>query len=292
MPPEPKSADRNASNEGASFVLHARAKNYHWKGVGPLSIKTFSSGRAYYRVTGGHHAVDDSTYLVLNHGQSYEISINSRCPVESFCIFFAPELVNDVQRSLISAPEDLLDEPCAGGLASARFFERTFVHDSILSPEIARLQRNHTKIDQELLTEKLHTVVERLFVVHRIARSETERLNAARPATREELYRRVWRARDYIRALSAERLTLQDIARVASLSQNHLLRTFRTAFGVTPHQFLVETRLQEARRLLATSESTVTDICFQIGFESLGSFSSLFRSRFGVSPSAFRHAKR
>jgi len=292
MPPEPKSADRNASNEGASFVLHARAKNYHWKGVGPLSIKTFSSGRAYYRVTGGHHAVDNSTYLVLNHGQSYEISINSRCPVESFCIFFAPELVNDVQRSLISAPEDLLDEPCAGGLASARFFERTFVHDSILSPEIARLQRNHTKIDQELLTEKLHTVVERLFVVHRIAKAEAEQLNAARPATREELYRRVWRARDYIRALSAERLTLQDIARVASLSQNHLLRTFRNAFGVTPHQFLIETRLQEARRLLATSESTVTDICFQIGFESLGSFSSLFRSRFGVSPTASRHAKR
>jgi AraC-like DNA-binding protein len=81
-------------------------------------------------------------------------------------------------------------------------------------------------------------------------------------------------------------------ARVATLSPFHFQRMFKLAFGQTPMQFLQQTRLEAARRLLAHTGDGITAICFAVGFESPGSFSWLFRKRFGVSPRAFRENRR
>jgi len=126
-----------------------------------------------------------------------------------------------------------------------------------------------------------------LFVHERTCR-DVARIPAVRAATREELYRRVYLARDYIAASYDQPITLDSVARVASLSPNHLLRTFKQAFGQTPHQYLTAVRLTRARHLLATTERSVTDICMSVGFESLGSFSWLFRRQIGMPPNAFR----
>jgi AraC family transcriptional regulator len=275
-----------------SWILHARAPVYYWQGTGELSIKTFSGGRAHYRVGAGHHAVDETSYLVLNDGQNYAISIESRQPVESFCIFFAAGLAEDVQRNLSGEPGDLLDEPHSNDLAPIRFFEKSYAHDLILSPALLRLRRDHKNHEHEWIIEQLHSIVARLLRVHRRTRAETERLDNVRAATREELYRRVSRAGDYISAMFAEPVTLADVARAACLSPNHLLRSFRQVFGITPHQFLTERRVREAKRLLASTDLSVTEICLATGFESLGSFSSLFRKRYGVAPSQFRQANK
>jgi AraC-like DNA-binding protein len=155
-----------------------------------------------------------------------------------------------------------------------------------------RLRSEYQNHERDWLVEQLHTVVERLLTVHRKTCAETERLDSVRPATREELYRRISRARDYMSSKYAEPVTLSQLARVACLSPNHLLRTFRKVFGGTPHRFLTERRLQEAKRLLADTELSVTDICLACGFESLGSFSSLFRKQCGSPPSEYRETKR
>jgi transcriptional regulator GlxA family with amidase domain len=93
-------------------------------------------------------------------------------------------------------------------------------------------------------------------------------------------------------ACYAEPLGVAELARVACLSPAHFLRSFKALFGVTPHGYLTEVRLRHARRLLETTELPVTAVCFEVGFESLGSFSSLVRRRFGVSPSALRRNSR
>jgi AraC-like DNA-binding protein len=116
-------------------------------------------------------------------------------------------------------------------------------------------------------------------------------LQWVRPATREELYRRLFRARDYMAASLGDRVTLNDIAHVACMSPNHLLRTFRQLFHQSPHQLLTDLRMERARRFLVESDRPVTDIAAAVGFESLGSFSSLFRRHTGVSPDQYRRAK-
>ncbi len=103
----------------------------------------------------------------------------------------------------------------------------------------------------------------------------------------DETFARVLRARDAIHARFAEPLRLDQLAREAALSPFHFLRIFRSAFGETPHQYLTRVRIEAAKRLLL-ADAPVTDVCFEVGFQSLGSFSALFARRVGAPPSAFR----
>ncbi len=83
-------------------------------------------------------------------------------------------------------------------------------------------------------------------------------------------------------------LDLQAMARTAHFSRFHFLRAFRRRFHETPHQYLTRKRIERAKELLANSEYSITDICFACGFESLGSFSTLFHKITGWSPSIYR----
>jgi len=134
--------------------------------------------------------------------------------------------------------------------------------------------------------------MERLLLVHTRTRRQVESIPALRPASREELYRRLHRARDYATACFDQPITLNDMARVACLSTNHFLRTFKQTFHQTPHQYLTRIRLERAKGLLTKTNQPVTEVCFAVGFESLGSFSWLFRQRVGLAPEAYRRAKR
>jgi transcriptional regulator GlxA family with amidase domain len=89
-----------------------------------------------------------------------------------------------------------------------------------------------------------------------------------------------------------EQLTLADLSVEAELSAWHFLRSFREAFGETPHAFLTRLRLERAKQLLTLSGRPVTEICFDVGFTSLGSFSTLFRRQVGLSPAEFRRRVR
>jgi AraC-like DNA-binding protein len=278
----------------SSFVLSERGYNeYHWQGEGWLSIKSFSGGTAFYDTGQGHFAVDDDYYLVLNQAQHYSVDIESNTPVDSFCVFFEAGLVQDVYRSLTSRQSVLLDLPDAKGLPAINFFERTYPHDDVLTPALGRLRQTiaRTRPDHQWMDEQLNGLMERLFEVHSRVRREADCLAAARPGTREELYRRLWRARDYMIARLDEPILLSDMARVACLSPNHFIRTFRQAFGQSPHQYLVSRRLERAARLLVRTGMPVTDVCYSVGFESPGSFSWLFRKRYGVSPLRYRLQK-
>ncbi|HEX3556322.1 MAG TPA: AraC family transcriptional regulator [Thermoanaerobaculia bacterium] len=107
-----------------------------------------------------------------------------------------------------------------------------------------------------------------------------------------DTFRRLCRSRDFLAASFGERLRLEQAAASACFSPFHYHRLFRRAFGETPHEFLTRLRLDEAKRLLAAGERSVTDICFGLGYESLGSFSLRFKERVGCSPSEYRRRVR
>jgi AraC-like DNA-binding protein len=277
----------------ASFILYEKAKQHHWEGAGALSIKSFYHGQAFYNVGTGCHAVNDDSYLVLNRGQSYSINIDAAQPLESFCIFFADGLAEEVYRSLVTKSKALLDEPEMPIVEPFHFFERTYLHDEVLTPALLRLRAAlpHRKDDRGWLNEQIHLILQRLLQVHRKVSMEVETLPYLRAATREELYRRLHRAKDYVTALFDRPVTLDEMAQVACLSPNHFLRTFKQAFAQTPHQFVTQLRLERAKRLLVQTGLSVTEIGATVGFESLGSFSWLFARRVGLSPEAYRRRK-
>lgn len=104
--------------------------------------------------------------------------------------------------------------------------------------------------------------------------------------------RRLCSARDMLREQHDQPLSIPQVAREASMSPFHFIRQFEAVFGATPHQFRIQTRLDLAKRLLALSDYSVTDVCMEVGFSSLGSFSDLFARRVGTSPSRYRRQVR
>lgn len=276
-----------------SFILHDKAAEYYWQGSESLSIKTFFSGRALYTLGQGYCAVDDTSYLIVNHKQPYTIVIENDTPIESFCLFFAPGFAEEVHRSLTMRSAYLLDEPAATRVVPLHFFERTYPHDDVVSPALFRLHAaiGAGKYEHIWLQEQFHDLMLRMLQAQHILWKEVDVLPAVRAATREELYRRLHLARDYAAALFDTPLTLDELAAVASLSPNHFLRTFKHLFHQTPHQYLTNLRLERAQHLLLATDCSVTDICFSLGFASLGSFSWLFRKKLGCSPSAYRAQK-
>jgi AraC-like DNA-binding protein len=110
--------------------------------------------------------------------------------------------------------------------------------------------------------------------------------------TAAPLARHLLRARDLADRSYSEPLDLEALSRAAHVSPRHFSRSFRSTFGETPHQYLLTRRLERARHLLRTTELSVAEICLEVGFTSVGSFTTTFRRRVGVSPTEYRRANR
>ena len=102
--------------------------------------------------------------------------------------------------------------------------------------------------------------------------------------------RHLLRAKDLADARYFEPLDVDDMARAAGLSRAHFSREFRRAFGESPHQYLLTRRLERAASLLRVTDRSVADICFSVGLQSVGSFTTSFTRTYGVSPTAYRAA--
>jgi AraC-like DNA-binding protein len=100
--------------------------------------------------------------------------------------------------------------------------------------------------------------------------------------------RHLLRAKDLVDARYREPLDVTQLARAARLSRAHFSREFRRAFGETPHQYLLTRRLERAAALLRNTDRSVADICFTVGLQSVGSFTTSFGRTFGLSPTAYR----
>jgi AraC-like DNA-binding protein len=105
-------------------------------------------------------------------------------------------------------------------------------------------------------------------------------------------FRRLCAARDLLAEVTDDAPTVAAIARELRLSPHHFIRQFHAVFGATPHQWRIDARIERAKRLLALDAHSVTGVCLEVGFESLGSFSALFARRVGASPSDYRRRVR
>ena len=102
-----------------------------------------------------------------------------------------------------------------------------------------------------------------------------------------DLYRRIVQAKLFIDANFSDQIDASDIADEACYSKFHFIRTFKSIYGRTPHQHLTHVRVEKAKEMLERGES-VTETCFAVGFDSLGSFTRLFKGRVGHTPSEYR----
>lgn len=262
----------------------------------PISIKTVLRGAIAWETPERRYEVHENTYVALNDRQHYTMTIDSARPSTTFCVFFERGFVEETHRAMTArkAPT-LLDEPVTAQRSGIHFSEqlqpwpnRVLGATRALHAAIERGMSSRTAAEEAFLR-----VAEALVLDHyesEAVRGAAE-ISAMGAATREELYRRVCRGREMLISSLGEPVDLAAAAKAACLSRFHFLRTFREAFGETPHQFLTRQRLERARVLLAHGDASVTEVCMASGFSSVGSFSSLFRRTYGVSPQQFQRGK-
>lgn len=277
--------------EDTNVIIRVRGPHNSFPAhTGPLSILFLSGGQEEYELDGRRLVLDDRSYLVHNAGQIVGSVMNEAPAVESFTIGFWPGFAEEVLHSLVTPTDHLLDNLGPARYRAVHFFDQLYPHDTILSPLLTRLREalDQTCPTQGWLQEMHYLLLTKLLCVHRQVGAEIGAMAAVSNATRVEMYRRLHRALDFMEASLEQPLTIPQIAQAAWFSPYHFLRQFKQAFGETPHQYLTRRRLERAQHLLRNTEMSVTEICLSVGFESLGSFSWLFRQRLGCSPAKYR----
>ena len=255
-----------------------------------LSVRWIERGSYTYEVEGQRYLMRPGNFLLINDGQHYNSAIEEKQLTESFTLSFDPTLASDVALSLSRSREWLLDnEPVPAEPPS--FFVNTYSVEGEYRKLLDRFVRvGRGDLRDVSLADSFYKLMEQLLLDQQGVRRSMSQLSAARRTTREELYRRVSRARDFIHAHQGQSLSVEAIAYEARLSPYHFLRTFKQVFGLSPHQYLLNLRLNRARALMSAGgkRPPLSLIALHCGFEDLSSFSKAFKRRFGQSPGRFR----
>lgn len=259
----------------------------HWT---PLSLKCAFGGKEFYRSGNAIQCSSDESFLIYNEGKEYTSFIHSDHDVESFTINFSEQFVSNMFSLMQLPPEKNLDV-VPGGLPkkSIYFFERSHSYTSILRSQIAMIRSLATEFqpNQEAINECLAALFETLLAFQSEIHSEVSQLGAVKKSTREELYKRLYMARDLMDSSYQSNITLDTLAEVALINPFYLLRLFKSFYKITPHQYLRRRRIEEARKLLMKGQYTVSQVCNLVGFSDISSFSKLFKQETGVSPSFY-----
>lgn len=271
-------------------ILTGRGTRYHVPDFeGCLSVKSVVHGTAVWESERRRYVLNENCWLILNDRQRYTVTIDSLTPVTTFCLFFERGVVEDIYRVQITSCGQLLDSPGLHEAAQVDFFPHIEPGTALLD----KLREFRTRLaDRAILRADWDDTFLRIGAFLICERSDVWRAIASLPAVtqsaRTELYRRLLRGRDFLLASLSEPIQLKDIAAAACLSPFHFHRSFKRAFGETPHGYLTRHRLQRAAKLLRQTELSVTDVCLSTGFESPGSFCNLFRRHYGAAPGKFR----
>lgn len=260
--------------------------------TGPLSVFLNIKGESRAGTDGRSLQVKQGFYFISNRFQSYSLEIDSPAPTETFNIHFGEYFSESVLQGLITPADKLLNNEQRGAVASVDFYNKLYRCDDRFNYLVGQLYTSHREqgFDTLLFEEQLAALLAYLLGQHRHILQAVEKLPPVKQSTRVELYRRLSYALDYIHSGATPDISLEALASAACLSKYHFLRLFKLAYGLSPHQYLQQYRLQKAQELLTHSSLPVHAIATELGFEAGASFSRLFFRQTGLYPSQYRSA--
>jgi AraC-like DNA-binding protein len=212
-------------------------------------------------------------------------------PVRSFGVSFDDEFLENFKNKWFSKDRTTLSKYNFINKIESEFSETIYP----LNPDMA-FNIGHLKYhldngvqDEQLLNEYLtHCLINYYRIYKEEVFQKAECLGSSHAGTKLEILRRLSLAREYLYTNYNQNISLEELAEYACLSVTHLLRTFKCAFRITPHQFLIRLRLQRALLFLKETDYPVNEVVSLVGFECASSFIRLFREHFNTTPLQYR----
>jgi AraC-like DNA-binding protein len=256
---------------------------------GFLSIKIVSSGEEWYQVNNQEVAVRPGRFLILNDGQDYTCRVDSPADVSIQSVFFTKTFSSSVFRDALNDEETMLDLPCEQG-QSLEFFQTLYETDETVKQKFTSLISvlNNGGYKPDSINEHLVFLLHYLIKAHKNESKRAKEVKALKSSTQREIYKRLCVAKDFIHSTFACDQDLSQIGSSACLSIPQLVRQFKAAFGTTPHQYLLQVRLENALALLRNSSLPVQEITWRCGFEDASAFCRAFKAKYEHSPLHFR----
>jgi AraC-like DNA-binding protein len=276
-----------------NMIIYNKTKNaYYPLHTGPLTIKFTLKGEEYFATKNRSYRVTPSTYLIFNNGQKYSARIQSNETVETISVFFRPKFAEEVLSSMVCSEDNILDNEVSRSEQPVHFMEMLYPQDTVLFPFIYkfRLASKISYHDDAWLEEELYMLLKTLLEIHRQVGEEIKKIPAVKKSTRVEVYRRIYKAKDFLDENFSKELKIEDAAKEAFMSPFHFIRLFKNIFDETPYQYVTRKRIDKASDLILRTELPITEICFEVGFNSLSSFSWLVKQKYGMSPEAMRES--
>lgn len=257
-----------------------------------FSIKYVTKGVERYSINGKNYPVTEGQYLLTNAFTNGEVIIDSDEYVNGICVELSPELIAEVLAIQFAPANPYPEKDFFTFLTTAVFFEHTYNADKTKLGKY--LQSAMPGLSVESFTSKLqkaeffYGLAEKMlddqYDVYKYFRS----FDAVKNSTKKDLLYRLMTGKEWIDNHYTEDLGIQAIASAATMSEYYFLRLFKKIFRCTPHQYLVNLRLQKALELLKCQNESIINIAHACGFTDIYGFSKSFRKRFGKSPTEHR----
>ncbi|MDP3469758.1 MAG: AraC family transcriptional regulator [Daejeonella sp.] len=265
---------------------------YYPEHISNFSMQMVFSGNSTYDIGKRHLNLYPDCFLALNKGTQYSSKVDSNIPVNMLSISFAPEFLSDFYRTQHKNINALLDDPFNSTEHSEGFFlETIYPFSGDMKYNILNL-KNQLELespDDLLINEYLHhSLINYFKIYNKEVSNKSENLSFLNKSTKIEILKRLTFAKEYISSNYNKNIALDDIAQTACLSVNHLLRTFKQAYGISPHQYLIKVRINRSKYLLINTKYTLNEIVEIVGFECPSSFIRLFKTMNGITPGKYR----
>lgn len=242
-----------------------------------------------YRVNNNRIRMPQDKFLLLAPDQTLEIRHDQPKPLGLFLILFHDKFFESTCRYFLSSYSDLLDTPFDLKPKDVRLPNVSHHLTRAIASKLEELQYRGEP-QQEELDEMLLSLVAELLKENNESNKRLRRLKVVKMSTEEELYSRLSIVVQIMNDNVTEKLSLDQIALETGMNKFHLLDNFKKLHGVTPHKYFRNLKLRKAKELIQKGHS-VSEVCSLVGFESIGSFSNLFKSHFHIPPSEMGRLK-
>lgn len=279
-----------------NIIDYSVLKQYYstapYRGFG---IKYVAKGTELYMANGNRYYVTAGEYLLNNSYCQGYVKIDSPQPVEGICIDINPAVIAEVAAGHLRPDTDTYDLALDTFFTTNRFLENKY---SAGHTAVGRMLAQHQSLLRAGVPAALlagndfyFTMAENIIADHVAIVKQLQNIPTVKHDTRKHLMRKLLSGKELLDYHFTASISVAQVATHCGLSEYHFFRLFKSAFGQSPHQYLIANRLRHAHQLISNRQTSVSDAALSAGFSDIYAFSKSFKKQYGYPPSALLHGQ-